>query len=64
MLADRAWGLDCSPMSGFNNARVDEVFFAGTTVRSNFLCNLGYGDPSKLFPRLPRLSFEEACNVM
>lgn len=64
MLAARALGLDCGPMSGFNNAKVDEAFFAGTTVKSNFLCNLGYGDASKLYPRSPRLSFEEACQVV
>ena len=63
MLAARALGLDCGPMSGFDNAKVDEAFFAGTTVKSNFLCNLGYGDPSKLFARSPRLSFEEACRI-
>ena len=61
MLAARALGLDCGPMSGFDNAKVDAAFFAGTTVKSNFLCNLGYGDASKLHPRSPRLSFEEAC---
>jgi 3-hydroxypropanoate dehydrogenase len=61
MLAARALGLDCGPMSGFNNAKVDEAFFAGTAVKSNFLCNLGYGDPSKLYPRSPRLGFDEAC---
>jgi len=64
MLAARSLGLDCGPMSGFNNAKVDELFFAGTTVKSNFLCGLGYGDPSKLFPRSPRLSFEEACQLV
>ena len=64
MLAARALGLDCGPMSGFNNAKVDEEFFAGTTVKSNFLCNLAYGDASKLYPRSPRLSFEEACKVV
>jgi 3-hydroxypropanoate dehydrogenase len=64
MLAARALGLDCGPMSGFNNAKVDEAFFAGTTVKSNFLCNLAYGDPSKLYPRSPRLDFEEACKVV
>jgi 3-hydroxypropanoate dehydrogenase len=63
MLAARVLGLDCGPMSGFNNAKVDAAFFAGTTVKSNFLCNLGYGDPSKLFPRSPRLDFEDACRV-
>src|SRR5580692_12573858 len=64
MLAARSLGLDCGPMSGFNNAKVDEAFFAGTTVKSNFLCSLGHGDPSKLFPRSPRLSFEEACKIV
>lgn len=61
MLAARALGLDCGPMSGFDNAKVDALFFAGTTIKSNFLCNLGHGDASKLHPRSPRLSFEEAC---
>ncbi len=64
MIAARALGLDCGPMSGFNNAKVDEAFFAGTTVKSNFLCNLGYGDATKLYPRSPRLSFDEACKVV
>jgi 3-hydroxypropanoate dehydrogenase len=64
MLAARALGLDCGPMSGFDNAKVDEAFFAGTTVKSNFLCNLGYGDARKLYPRSPRLSFEEACQLV
>ena len=64
ILAARALGLDCGPMSGFNNAKVDEAFFAGTTVKSNFLCNLGHGDASKLYPRLPRLSFPEACQLL
>jgi 3-hydroxypropanoate dehydrogenase len=64
MLAARALGLDCGPMSGFDNAKVDAAFFAGTNVKSNFLCNLGYGDPSKLHPRSPRLDFEEACKVI
>ena len=63
MLAARALGLDCGPMSGFDNAKVDAAFFAGTTVKSNFLCNLGYGDASKLYPRSPRLTFDEACRV-
>lgn len=61
MLAARALGLDCGPMSGFDTEALDRTFFANTSIRSNFLCNLGYGDPQKLFPRLPRLSFEEAC---
>ncbi len=64
MLAARALGLDCGPMSGFNNAMVDAAFFAGTTIKSNFLCNLGHGDASKLHPRSPRLSFDEACRVV
>lgn len=59
ILALRAVGLDCGPMSGFDQAKVDAEFFAGTSVRSNFLCNIGYGDPSKLFPRSPRFSFDE-----
>ena len=64
MLAARALGLDCGPMSGFDNAKVDEAFFAGTTVKSNFLCNLGHGDARKLYPRSPRLSFEKACQLV
>jgi 3-hydroxypropanoate dehydrogenase len=64
MLAARAVGLDCGPMSGFDNAKADAAFFAGTTVKSNFLCNLGYGDSSKLYPRNPRLEFEEACTLV
>jgi 3-hydroxypropanoate dehydrogenase len=78
IMAARAVGLDCGPLSGFDNAKVDEAFF-GTAracddceqeffpeghVKSNFLCNLGYGDSSKLFPRLPRLGFEEACTLV
>lgn len=78
MMAARAVGLDCGPLSGFDNARVDETFFgAGREcegceqeffpeghVRSNFLCNVGYGDPSKLYPRLPRLELTEACTLL
>jgi 3-hydroxypropanoate dehydrogenase len=64
MLAARAHGIDCGPMSGFTNAKVDEAFFQGTSWKSNFLCNLGYGDPAKLFPRSPRLTFEEACKIL
>jgi 3-hydroxypropanoate dehydrogenase len=60
MLAGRALGLDCGPMSGFNNEGVDAAFFAGTNIKSNFICSLGYGNDSNLFPRNPRLSFEEA----
>jgi 3-hydroxypropanoate dehydrogenase len=64
IIAARAIGLDCGPMSGFSNAAVDAEFFAGTGVKSNFLCNLGYGDPSKVMPRSPRLTFDEACKLL
>jgi len=78
IMAARALGLDCGPMSGFDNAKVDEEFFAAGKpcfgcdqeffpeghVRSNFLCNLGYGDPASLHPRLPRLAFAEACSLL
>lgn len=64
ILAARSLGLDCGPMSGFNNAKVDAEFFAGTSIKSNFLCNLGYGDSDKLHPRNPRLDFEEACRIV
>lgn len=64
MLAARALGLDCGPMSGFDNAGVDRAFFAGTRIRSNFLCALGYGDPSGLFPRSPRLAFADAAQIL
>jgi len=78
IMAARSLGLDCGPMSGFDNAKVDDEFFgAGKPcfgceqeffvdgqVRSNFLCNLGYGDPSGLHPRLPRLPFNEACSLL
>ncbi len=60
ILAARALGLDCGPMSGFDNASVDREFFSGTNIKSNFICSLGFGDPASLFPRNPRLSFEEA----
>lgn len=64
ILAARALGLDCGPMSGFDNAGVDAAFFAGTAIKSNFLINIGYGDASRdLFPRSPRLSFDEACTI-
>jgi 3-hydroxypropanoate dehydrogenase len=64
IMAARALGLDCGPMSGFDNAGVDATFFAGTTVRANFLINIGYGDASRdLFPRSPRLPFDEACRI-
>ena len=78
IMAARALGLDCGPMSGFDNAKLDEEFFgAGKEcegceqeffpaghVKSNFLCNLGYGDREKLLPRSPRLEFKEACTLM
>jgi len=63
ILAARAIGLDAGPMSGFDNAKVDAAFFAGTAIKSNFLVNLGYGDPAAVFPRLPRLSFDEAARI-
>lgn len=63
ILAARALGLDCGPMSGFDNAAVDKAFFEGTTIRSDFLINLGYGDASQLFPRSPRLAFADACSI-
>lgn len=64
IMAARAVGLDCGPMSGFDNAGVDATFFAGTAVKSNFLINIGYGDASRdLFARSPRLSFDEACSI-
>ena len=64
ILAARALGLDCGPMTGFDNAKVDAAFFAGTAIRSNILVNLGHGDPASIFPRLPRLSFDEACRIL
>jgi 3-hydroxypropanoate dehydrogenase len=64
MLAARAVGLDCGPMSGFDNAKVDAEFWPDGKVKSNFLCNLGYGDASQLFPRSPRLPFDEACKLL
>lgn len=63
IIAARALGLDCGPMSGFDAPKLDEAFFAGTAIRTNFVCNLGHGDHSKLFARSPRLSFEEACRI-
>lgn len=63
ILAARALGLDCGPMSGFDNAKLDELFFAGTTVKSNFICNLGYGDTKGIYPRNVRLTFDEACSI-
>ena len=64
ILAARALGLDAGPMSGFNNAAVDEAFFPDGKVKSNFLCNLGYGDAEALFPRQERFAFEEICEVL
>ncbi len=64
MIAARALGLDCGGMSGFDNAKVDAEFFPEGRVKSNFLCNLGYGDHEKLIPRNPRLSFAEACRIV
>jgi len=64
ILAARAIGLDCGPMSGFNAAKVDEAFFPDGRFRTNFLCNLGYGDPSKVFARSPRFEFDEVCQVL
>jgi 3-hydroxypropanoate dehydrogenase len=64
IMAARALGLDCGPMSGFDNAKVDAEFFRGEPVKSNFLCNLGHGDASALFPRNPRLEFDEACRLL
>ena len=64
IMAARALGIDTGPMSGFDNAAVDAAFFAGTNIKSNFICSLGYGDASKLAPRAPRLSFEEAGRLV
>ena len=64
MVAARALGLDIGGMSGFDNAKVDAEFFPDGRVKSNFLCNVGHGDPSKVLPRLPRLTFEEACILL
>ena len=64
ILAARVLGLDCGPMSGFDNAGVDAAFFAGTEVKSNFLCNLGTGDPAGLHPRGPRFAFEEFAKIV
>ena len=63
IIAARAVGLDCGAMSGFDNAKVDAAFFPGGKIKSNFLCNLGYGDPKGVFPRNPRMTFEEACSI-
>jgi 3-hydroxypropanoate dehydrogenase len=63
IMAARALGLDCGPMSGFDADQVNEAFFAGTSTRVNFLCNLGYGRPEALFPRSPRFEFDDVCRV-
>jgi 3-hydroxypropanoate dehydrogenase len=64
MMVSRALGLDCGPMSGFNNDLVDEIFFKNTNIKSNFLCCIGYGDPLKIFMRLPRLNFDDVCEIL
>jgi nitroreductase len=64
VMAARAIGLDCGPMSGFNNASLDKEFFSGTSIKSNFLCNLGFGDETQLRPRGGRLEFDEACKIL
>ncbi len=63
VIAARALGLDCGPMSGFDNAKIDAAFFAGTSVKSNFICALGTGTTEQLFARGPRLAFDEACTI-
>jgi 3-hydroxypropanoate dehydrogenase len=64
ILAARLHGLDCGPMSGFDNAGVDAAFFSGTSIKSNFLCNIGYGDPAGVQPRSPRFSFDEIAKIV
>lgn len=64
IIAARALGLDTGPMSGFDNAGVDKEFFSGTQIRSNFLCSIGYGDASALFPRSPRFAFDEMAEIL
>jgi len=64
IIAARALGLDCGPMSGFDNDGVDKEFFAGTNIKSNFICAVGHGDPAGVFPRNPRLAFDEACKIL
>lgn len=64
ILAARSLGLDCGPMSGFDNAKLDQAFFAGTSVKSNFICALGTGTAEMLYPRNPRLPFDEACKIV
>jgi 3-hydroxypropanoate dehydrogenase len=64
IVAARALGLDCGPMSGFDNDAVDAAFFQGTEIKSNFLCNIGYGTEEGLFPRSPRLEINDACEIL
>jgi 3-hydroxypropanoate dehydrogenase len=64
IIAARALGFDCGPMSGFDNAKVDEAFFAGGRIKSNFICSIGYGDTAGLFDRLPRHEFDDVCQVL
>ena len=64
IIAARALGLDCGPMSGFDGPKLDAAFWAGSTVKTNFICTLGHGDVSKVFPRSPRLAFDEACSLV
>lgn len=64
LIALRAEGLDCGPMSGFDKVKVDAEFFAGTNIKSNFLINIGYGDPARLYPRGPRFAFEEIAKII
>lgn len=64
MLAARSLGLDCGPMSGFQEDAVNEAFFAGTSWRANFICNIGHGNEERLHPRAPRLDFEQACQIL
>ncbi len=64
IIAARALGLDCGAMSGFDAAKMDAAFWSGTTVKTNFVCNLGYADTSKTMPRSPRLAFAEACHIV
>lgn len=64
IIAARAYGIDCGPMSGFDNEKVDALFLQGTSFKSNFICNLGYGEIEKLHPRLPRFAFDNACSIV
>lgn len=64
IMAARAVGLDCAPMSGFNADKLNDTFFSGTTIKVNFVCSLGYGDTSKLHARSPRLAFDEVCKIV